>query len=221
MTDMPTIAVRGEATIEVDAETAEFTATVELQDRDRVSALNRVAERVAALRAVLDRFSNAIERHETSSLAVNAAMHDPGKNAEILRYHGNATTNVVVGDLDVVGDMMLAIASLDEIGVWGPSWSVRPASPVHRTARHAAISDAITRARDYAAALGADIVGLVELSDAGVTSGRQNLTMMRSAAANQAGPPHLDLDPKRQRIHASIEARFTISEPTILAAPLD
>jgi uncharacterized protein len=221
MTDMPTIAVRGEATIEVDAETAEFTATVELQDRDRVSALNRVAERVAALRAVLDRFSNAIERHETSSLAVNAAMHDPGKNAEILRYHGNATTNVVVGDLDVVGDMMLAIASLDEIGVWGPSWSVRPASPVHRTARHAAISDAITRARDYAAALGADIVGLVELSDAGVTSGRQNLTMMWSAAANQAGPPHLDLDPKRQRIHASIEARFTISEPTILAAPLD
>jgi uncharacterized protein YggE len=122
MTEAPVVAVRGEATLEVDAEIAEFTATVELRDRNRVTALNRVAERVAALRAV---------------------------------------------------------------------------------------------------ALGADIVGLVELSDAGLSRGPEPRTAMRSMAAGLTGPPHLDLDPQRQQIHASIEARFTISQPTVLAAPLD
>jgi uncharacterized protein len=221
MTETPVIAVRGEATLEVDAELAEFVATVEMEDRHRVAALDRVAERVAALRAVLDRFSNAVERHETSRLSVHSQTHDSRGHGEMLSYDGSATTTVVVGDLDAVGDVMLAVASLTEISVWGPSWSVRPASPVHREVRQAAISDAIARARDYAAALGADIVGLVELSDAGLTRGPEPRTTMLSLAAGPAGPPHLDLDPQRQSIHASIEARFTISEPTILAAPLD
>jgi hypothetical protein len=44
MTEAPVVAVRGEATLEVDAEIAEFTATVELWDRNRVTALNRVAD---------------------------------------------------------------------------------------------------------------------------------------------------------------------------------
>jgi uncharacterized protein len=221
MTDAPVIAVRGEATLEVDAEMAEFVATVELDDRHRVAALDRVAERVAALRAVLDRFSNAIERHETSRLSVHSEKHDSRAQGEMLLYHGSATTKVVLSDLDAVGDVMLAVASLPEISVWGPSWSVRPASPVHREVRHAAISDAIARARDYATALGADIVGLVELSDAGLTRGPEPRRTMLSLAAGPAGPPHLDLDPQRQQIHASIDARFTISQPTILAAPLD
>jgi uncharacterized protein YggE len=221
MTDLPTIAVRGEATLEVDAERAEFTATVEVRDSQRIAALNRVGERVADVRAVLDRFPDAIERHETSRLSVNAVTRDPWPNQEIIGYHGSATTTVVLTDLDVVGDIMLAIASLDEVGVWGPSWSVRPASPVHREVRHAAISDAIARARDYATALGADIVGLVEMSDAGLSGGARRQSMVLSMASTQANSPSIDLDPQRQSIHASIEARFTISEPSILATPLD
>lgn len=50
MTDTPTIAVRGEATLDVDAEVAEFTASVEVHEAERVAALARVAERVAAVR---------------------------------------------------------------------------------------------------------------------------------------------------------------------------
>jgi uncharacterized protein len=220
MTDTPMIAVRGEATLEVDAEVAEFGVTVAVRDRDRAAALHRVTERVAAVRAVLDRFPDAIERHETSRISVNPEMRDSGDRQDIVGYHGRATTTVVLTDLDAVGDVMLAAASLDEVSVWGPSWSVRPASPARRTARHAAISDAIARARDYAAALGAEIVGLVELSDAGLSQGQGPRAAM-SSMGMRASAHGIDLDTQRQQIHASIEARFTISEPTILAAPLD
>lgn len=152
---------------------------------------------------------------------MKSVTRDPWPSREIIGYHGSATTTVVLTDLDAVGDIMLAVASLEEVSVWGQSWSVRPASPVHRTARHAAILDAIARARDYATALGADIVGLVELSDEGLSRSAEPRSRMLAMAAAQASTPRIDLDPQRQSVHASIEARFTISEPTILAAPLD
>lgn len=218
MTDTPTIAVRGEATLDVDAEVAEFTASVEAHEAERVTALERVAERIAAVRGVLDRFRDAIERHATSQVSASAEKHH---HTGEVSFHGNATTIVVMSDLDAVGDVMLAVASLAEVSVWGPSWSVRPASPVHREVRHAAISDAIARARDYAAALGADIVGLVDLSDVGLSRLGEPRAVPLSMSARAAGSPQLDLDRQRLQVRASIEARFTISEPTILAAPID
>jgi hypothetical protein len=36
-----------------------------------------------------------------------------------------------------------------------------------------------------------------------------------------AGSPEMDLDPQRQTIQANVEARFEISDPTVLAEPLD
>jgi uncharacterized protein len=218
MTDTPTIAVRGEATLDVDAEVAEFTASVEVHEAERVAALERVAERVAAVRAALDQFRDVIERHATSHVSASAEKHH---HTGEVSFHGNATTIVVMSDLDAVGNVMLAVGSLAEVSVWGPSWSVRPASPVHREVRHAAISDAIARARDYAAALGADIVGLVELSDAGLSRSGEPRAVPLAMAASAARSPRLDLDPQRLQVRASIEARFTISEPTILAAPID
>ena len=217
MTDTPTIAVRGEATLDVNAEVAEFTASVEVHEAERVTALERVAERVAAVRRVLDQFRDAIERHATSHVSASAEEHH--LTGEV-SYHGNSTTTVVMSNLDAVGDVMLAVGSLAEVSVWGPSWSVRPASPVHREVRHAAISDAIARARDYAAALGAEIVGLVELSDIGLSRSGERAVPL-SMAASAAGSPRLDLDRQRLQVCASIEARFTISEPTIVAAPID
>jgi hypothetical protein len=40
-------------------------------------------------------------------------------------------------------------------------------------------------------------------------------------AGGAAEQPELNLDPQLQQITAEIEARFTISDPTVLAAPLD
>jgi uncharacterized protein YggE len=223
MTDAPVVAVRGEAMLEVDAEIAELSVTVSTRDADRATTLTRLVERVAAVRAVLDGYPDAIEKRETSQLLVSAETHDSGRDPDdwVVAYHGDAITTVVVIDLGAVGDIMLRVGGLDEVTVHGPSWSVRPGSPVYREARHAAITDAIARARDYAAALGARVTGLVELSDVGASfAGARPLAAM-SLAGGGSNQPQLSLDPQRQHIHASIEARFAISEPTVLAEPLD
>jgi uncharacterized protein len=218
-----TVAVRGEATLMVEPEVAEFAATVTVRDMDRTVALQRLSSRVAAVRAALDERADVIERHDTSRLSTVAETNPSSRwSAEVMAYRGTATTTVVMVDLDAVGDVMMTLADVAEVSVEGPWWSVRPGSPVFRDARHAAIEDAIVRARDYAAALGAQVTGLVELSDMGMGHvGSRAVQVAAAAMAVEGTGPTIDLDPQRQRIDVAVEARFSISEPTVLRDPLD
>ncbi len=217
----PTVAVRGESLREVDPEIAEFTVVVHARDKDRATTLSRLAERVAAVRAILDGYAAAIDKRETSRMSVYAQTKRSGER--VTAYVGNATTQVSVTDLDVIGEMMLRVADQDQVTVTGPYWSVRPGSPVYREARHAAIADAVTRAKEYAEALGSRVIGLVELSDVGMSGGAAPRFARAMSLAGGAieSQPELDLDPQRQQIQAQIEGRFLISEPTVLADPLD
>jgi uncharacterized protein YggE len=217
----PIVAVRGESTREVDPEIADFVVTVNARDKDRATTLARLADRIAALRAILDGYAAAIEKRETSRMSVYAETKRAGE--KITAYVGNATTNVTVTDLDVLGEMMLRVVANEQTSVTGPFWSVRPGSPVSRDARHAAIADAVTRAKEYAEALGARVIGLVELTDAGMSGPTLTPLSMSFAKSrgDMGGEPELDLDPQRQQINAQVEGRFRISEPTILAEPID
>ena len=86
----PTVAVRGESTREVDPEIAEFTVTVNARDKDRATTLSRLADRVAAVRTILDGYAAAIEKRETSRMSVYAETKRSGE--KITAYVGNATT---------------------------------------------------------------------------------------------------------------------------------
>jgi uncharacterized protein len=217
---VPVVAVRGEAVREVDPEIARFAVTVSARDRDRSETLRRLAARVDAVRAVLDRYRDAVDRRETAGLFVHPEIKGAGE--KITGYRGNVTTTVTVTDFAVLGELMLRLAGEEQTTVAGPWWGLRPDSPAHRETRHLAIADALERAREYAAALGARITGLIELTDAGlgahpVPGGRAQPLAYRSAAA-EAGVPQLDLEPQRQEVRASIEARLSISEPAVLTA---
>jgi len=95
---------------------------------------------------------------------------------------------------------------------------LRPDSPVHRKARHDAIADALTRAREYAEALGSRVVRLVQLADSGLSGadagGYGAPQTMRGFALSDSAA-ELDLEPRQQHVYASVEARFQITEPTL------
>ena len=213
----PVVAVRGEAFREVDPEIATFAVTVIARDRNREEALRRLASRVDSVRAVLDGYRDAVEKRETTGLFVHPETKGSGER--VVAYHGNVRTVVTIGDFAVLGELMLRLAGEDQTTVDGPWWALRPGSPAHREARRAAIADALDRAREYADALGARVTGLVELTDAGLGSQpvmRGDTRMLAFAAAGAPGePPSLDLEPQRQQVHATVEARLLISEPTL------
>ncbi|MEU7867583.1 SIMPL domain-containing protein [Dactylosporangium sp. NPDC049140] len=218
---MTTVAVRGEAVREVDPELAEFTVVVSARDRDRDTTLARLRERADGLRQLLERFGEAVEKRETGALHVYP--ESGGKRGErVSAYNGSVSTTVRVRDFAALGEIMLAVAGQEQTQVRGPVWSVRPDSPVHREARRDAVQDAIARAREYAEALGAEVVELVELADAGLgrTEGVRPLAQgygsgFLKSKASGGGYADLELDPERQRVSAQVEARFTITAPVL------
>jgi uncharacterized protein YggE len=214
---MTTVAVRGESVREVDPEQAQFTVVTTARDKDRQTTLTRLRERADALRQSLDRFGDAIEGRETGGLHV---YPESGRRGErVTAYQGSVSTTVTVTDLAALGEMMLAVAGQDQTQVHGPTWSVRPDSAVHREARTAAVADAIERAREYAAALGAEVLELIELADPGLSGRTEGLGPFQAYGSNalrgKSSAADLELDPQRQRVYAAVEARFTITSPAL------
>jgi uncharacterized protein YggE len=217
----PVVAVRGEINREVAPEIATVSVTVAARDRERQAALTRLSERSAALGTLLDGYAEAIERRETSGVYVYPETRGPGER--IVGYRGSVTLQLTVVDFAVLGELMLKLADQDQTTVAGPYWALRPDSPAYRQARHDAIGDALTRAREYAEALGARITRLLQLADAGLSGAApaadygapQMMRTMSFAAAGDSSAPSFDLEPRLQQVYASVEARFAITEPEL------
>src|SRR5512139_1521285 len=108
MADAPVVAVRGEAYREVAPELARFTVTATARDKDRESALTRLAERAAAVRVLLDSAEPAIDRRETGELRVWPETRRSGER--VVAYHGSVSTTVTVTDFTALGELMLRLA---------------------------------------------------------------------------------------------------------------
>lgn len=218
MTSSPTVSVRGEATIEADPELASLIITVTAQDADRQTAVDLLSTRAKAVADALARFEACIEQSQTTGFHVYAEL-DHKKAERVRRHVGTTTTSVVLNDFAILSDLMVALMAVDLVSINGPRWHLRRASPVYRQARLAAAQDALTRARDYANAFGADLVGLVEIADEGMSQDNTQARPMAASgwvAQSQAREePSFDLEPGRQQVVGQVEARFLITQPDL------
>lgn len=216
----PVVTVRGEITRDVFPEIAQLGITVAARDSDRQRTLTRLAQRAEDLRGVLDGYGPAIERRESSRLMIWPETRRTGER--VRAYTGSLTTTITVADFDILGDLALRLADQDLTSVTGPWWSLRPGSDAYRKARRDSIDEAVRRAREYADAVGARLTRLIEIADAGLAA-QPVARMMTFAAGGPPGGerPPLVLDPQLQTVHVQVEARFEMSEPSVLGGPAD
>ena len=189
MTTSPTVSVRGQATIMAEPELATLTISIEAQGADRQTTMDLLSRRAKAVTDLVARFSAGIERSETSRLHVYPEL-DRKKSEKVRRYIGRTTTSLVVHDFAVLSDLVVGAGEIDLVSVDGPWWRLRATSDVYRQARLAAAADALERARDYAAAFGAELVGLVEIADEGMS--HSDSGPMQAARALRAWPAAAD-----------------------------
>jgi uncharacterized protein YggE len=187
MVDQPVVVVRGEAFREVPPELAVFSVTVSARDKDRTTALTRLAARAAQLRQLLDGYPDAITKRETGGVQIHPELKRGGEH--VTAYTGSVSTTVSVTDFDVLGTLLLRLAGHEQTSVSGPWWQLRPGSPAGAEVRREAIADALTRAREYADAVGARVDRLIEISDEGAGGGAH--PMMRAAAFDLGSAPEL------------------------------
>ncbi|MDG9715269.1 SIMPL domain-containing protein [Streptomyces sp. DH24] len=218
--DAPRIAVRGEAHLEVDPEIARIGITVQARGRDRRGTLDDLTRRNATVLDLVKSCGDAVERLETGvfSIAPEPARH--GRSERVRTYHGSVHLIAELTDFTALGELTTRLADLDLTGVDGPWWALRPDSPAHRQARQQAVRAAVQRAREYAEALGTTLTALVELADSGADgapahppAGRMRSLSYAAATEDAAAP--LDLEPRRQHVHAEVDARFTMAPPSL------
>ena len=207
----PTIVVRGEASREVPPEQAVFSVSVTVRGHDRSAVVAKLADRADDLRAALDAYGDAIERRVTGNVRVHPEFQSNSMRPS--GYSGVVETSVTVTDFDTLGEMLPSLAVLDQVSIYGPWWRLRPESTAGADVRRAAIADALAVAREYAAAVGARVDGLVEIADEG--AGGMVMAEGFAATRSAAAAPVLQLDPEPQTVHASVLVRVTITEPDL------
>lgn len=222
--DVPRVAVRGEAHIEVDPETARISVTVSARGKDRRTALDDLTRRNTRLLDLAKSYGPAVEKIETGTFSVTPEPAQHGRGERIRAYHGRVHVTLVLNDFTALGELITRIADLDMTRITGPWWSLRPESPAHGDARRQAVREAVQRAREYADALGARLTALVELADlgaenataAGMPPAPGGIRARASYGGAETEPPAaLDLEPQRQSVYAQVNARFTMTPPQL------
>jgi uncharacterized protein len=209
-TAAPHVLVRGEAVLLVDPEVADIGITVRTRARDRQTALERCAARQAEVTAVLASANDAVENLETAGVSVHVEVRDRRAPGEPV---ASVHTRVTVNRLDLAGELVVALGRLDDVDVFGPTWRLRTDSPAYERARLDAVRDALHRARQYAAAFGAEQTALLEVRDAGLSGGGFQVAGAMTPMGRFESDISLDLTPARQEVHGSVEVRFAMSEP--------
>ena len=214
-----TLAVRGEAELEVAPDLAVLDLTVQTQDRQRDVVLRTLAERLRTVRESLTAYGAAVERVDTGSLWVNPLRPGSRRGGDkVTGYQGSAQLQTTVVDFEVLGEIVLALAGQEQTALQGPQWRLRPDNPGHQQVREQAVAAALLRARQYAATLGSTLTALVELADQGLggDGGHHPGGMFRAMAYSPSDDqPDLDLQPVPQTLHATVEARFTMTPPDL------
>ncbi|MGD3104899.1 SIMPL domain-containing protein [Streptomyces sp. YGL11-2] len=219
--DAPRLAVRGEARLEVDPETARITVTVSARGTDRKTALADLTRRNEHALTLIKSYGDAVEKLETGSFTLTPQLTDKGRHERIRAYHGRVTLTATLNDFTALGELTTRLADLELTRVDGPWWALRPDSPAHRAARTQAVREAVQRAREYAEALGARLDAVLEVADAGAeNTAAMPAPGMRAFAgygggAVQESAPALDLEPQRQTVYAHVNARFTMTRPAL------
>jgi uncharacterized protein len=209
-TAAPHVLVRGEAVLLVDPEVADIGITVRTRARDRQTALERCAARQAEVTAVLASAGDAVENLETAGVSVHVEVRDRRAPGEPV---ASVHTRVTVNRLDLAGELVVALGRLDDVDVFGPTWRLRTDSPAYERARLDAVRDALHRARQYAAAFGAELTALLEVRDAGLSGGGFHVAGAMPPMGRFESDISLDLTPARQEVHGSVEVRFAMSAP--------
>jgi uncharacterized protein len=220
MTSQPTISVRGEATLEVESELAVVQITVMARDRDRQRALDLLARRNEQVLTLIRAHGTAVERVDSSPAHVSPEFKDGRARERVYGYVAQAGASVTVGDFSVLGELVMTLARQEMVTVTGPWWRLRVNSAAYRQARVAAAQDAMLRAREYAAAFGGQVSGLLEVADQHMLTRAKEpgpaFMHVRAAAAampEEAAPAEFDFEPAKQTVSAQVEARFTMTAP--------
>jgi len=231
----PLLSVRAEARQLVAPDYAVVDGLIEDTAGSKVAAVRSVADSLDRLAADLAALGavpfdeHARRRPLTWSAHSSATREEVYHDRETMRMEpsGQVTATValqvIIRDPDARDELGGVLAAHPGLNVHGVTWHVDWDNPAWPQVRAAAISAAIGKARDYAAALGATVRHVEHIADVGLLGGDTAPYQPFHAAlakaygcGGQPGTPALT--PVPQELIATIEARFRTTDVTLPSA---
>jgi hypothetical protein len=206
------VRVRGEATADSPPDVAVLSVSAGAVSADsRADALERAAAVAAALRSALDGASGvrrvALSRlwaHERSEWDPSAGAHRPaGWEAGLGGW--------IRADAAAAEELAGVVAAAGA-GISGVGWELDDPAAARRAVRRAAVEAAREAAADLADAAGRPLGSLLELADAGLSSGAAPEAVAVMARGGPGGGPDLHLDPRDVTVSAVVEATYALDD---------
>jgi uncharacterized protein YggE len=232
------LSVRGQARRVVPPDSAVADGNFEVVGSSKAAALaeasaigDRITSDLAALGAVVQTLDTA--RHPLTWVIRNVGTRpeivvpDPQTNLPEAtgRIFAWAALSLTVRDFGLLDPLAAGLAGHESFRLHSVTWHVDDDNPGWRVVRADAIREAIRQGQDYASALGASLVHVEQIADAGLLGGApqpahggwQMERAMGVSAMAMSGDPNggPSLTPVPQEITATIEARFTTTAVTL------
>ncbi len=204
------VRVRGEASAEHAPDVALLTVSAAAVSADgRADALRQAAAVVAALRSALDGAAG-VRQVVLSRVSVHERTDwDPAAGRP--RHTGwEAAVGGRVRADAAAAEELTAVVTAAGADVAGISWELDEPAAARRAVRRAAVEAAREAAADLADAVGRPLGPLVELADAGLSSGAAGAVEVVAVRGTVGGGPQLD--PQDVVLHAVVEATYALAD---------
>ena len=205
------VRVRGEATADHPPDVAVLSVSAAaVSTTGRADALERATAVVAGLRSALYG-ATGVRRVALSRASVHEVRErDPLTDRRLpSRWEAvvGGSVRAGVGAAEaLIGVVAAAGVSIDDVG-----WELDDPAAARRAVRRAAVEAAREAAADLADAAGRPLGPLLELADAGLSSGARP-EAMALMARGAAGGPDLQLDPRDVTVSAFVEATYALDD---------
>lgn len=207
---IPTVTVRGYATIRAEPDDALLEVTLSALEDAPGPALSNVSARSDRLVALLDELGVAKADRSTTGVTVYEAFDYVKGERRSRGYQASAGVSVRVTDPDVLGRLIAQATEMLAAKLDGPHWHIKADNPVWLEAARQAAADGRRKAEAYADGVGAKLGRLIQLVEPGSERARP---MRASGAALAAAPPPEDSMPIESGEHevaASIVVTFAL-----------
>jgi uncharacterized protein YggE len=203
--DAPKVTVSASAEQAVAPDSFTLVATVAGVAADAHAARESLALRYSQLEDAAAGLPETVEVHRGELTAWGEA----GRRQP--RWHVRRSMSLAGTDLSLVGDVVAALATVDDVGIEGPHWNLDRDNPVHAELQADVVRQARARAERYATALGGTLGRLIELSDLGGGFGGGAYAVAAAGFPGEASNiGDLDFTPESVTVHAAITASWSL-----------
>ncbi|WP_310963285.1 SIMPL domain-containing protein [Nocardioides terrisoli] len=184
-----TMVLTGRGTATGVPDQLEFTLGVSAKRDDVASAMTDSSRTMRSTLAALRRYGVARKDVQTTGLSINPVYDYSGNQPVLTGYSVNQRARVTVPDLKKAGAAMSAAASTggNAVRIHSVSLVIGNRDKLLEQARRAAVADATTKAREYAAAAGQQLGAVVSLTEVHAPAPKPQTANLRAlyAASDQ------------------------------------